>query len=232
MALKKKITKAEHAKLADHFKTEYKADGEDFVLDVDGDEDLGPLKNANERLKAERKEAKDALRKAEERLAELEDGDNKKKGDVAALEKSWEKKLNDQKAEAQTKIDKLTGITTKHLVDNVAISLANELSQKAPKILLPHIKARLAADFEGDEPKTRILDAAGKPSALTLADLKKEFVDNSDFSAIITASKATGGAGGEKKIPGGAPQDKPVILSQLGPKELAAEIKARKEAAT
>jgi hypothetical protein len=33
----------------------------------------------------------------------------------------------------------------------------------------------------------------GKPSALTLADLEKEFVDNKAFAPIIRASNASGG---------------------------------------
>lgn len=229
MALKKKITKAEFEKLSEHFKTEYKAEGDEYKLDLSDDEDLTPLKNANTRLKEEKAEAKRLLKEATEKLELLEEGDNKKKGDVTALENSWKTKLETQANEWKGKTDKLQASLTKTLVGNVALKLASELSTKAPKLLMPHILSRLQANFDGDEPTTRILDAAGKPSALTIEDLKKEFIDNADFSAIITGSKATGGAGSEKKKIGGADEnEKPVDLSRLAPKELAQRIKDNK----
>jgi hypothetical protein len=47
MALKKKISKDDYKKLSDSLKSEYKEDGESYVLDVEGDEggeDVGALK--------------------------------------------------------------------------------------------------------------------------------------------------------------------------------------------
>jgi hypothetical protein len=46
MALKRKLTKAEHAALQPLLQAEYKAEGEDFVLDASGFEDPGELKRA------------------------------------------------------------------------------------------------------------------------------------------------------------------------------------------
>jgi hypothetical protein len=229
MALKKKISKADYEKLAAHFKTEYKADGDDYVLDLDGEEDIGALQRANERNKAEAKENKRLLKEANDKLEAIEEKENKEKGNVTAIENSWKTKLETAKAESEAAVNKYKATLTKSLVDNVASNLAGELSTKAPKLLIPHIKARLAANFDGDEPTTRILDAAGKSSALTIEDLKKEFIDNPDFSAIITGSKATGGAGSEKNK-GGAQnaETKPVIFANLPPKELAQHIKDKK----
>ncbi|WEM33661.1 head scaffolding protein [Pseudomonas phage PSA-KC1] len=98
---------------------------------------------------------------------------------------------------------------------------------------MPHIKSRLMADFEGDTPVTRVLDKDGKPSALTIDELANEFVANKDFSAIITASKASGGAGKPSQNGGGAPKfngqsDKPADLSKMNPAELAAHLKEAK----
>lgn len=233
MALKKKITKAEFEKLAEHFKAEYIEDGEGYRLDVDGEEDTGALKRAKDREAQLRRDAEKKAKELEDRLADIEGDDARKKGDIQTLEKSWQKKLDDQKAEADAKIAKLTGHTTKSLVDNVALALATEIST-SPKILIPHIRQRLQADFEGDEPTTRVLDANGKPSALTIDELKQEFVANKDFSAIIIGSKASGGAGGDKNKGGASKFDKdgkPVDLSKLGPKELASHLKEQKEAA-
>lgn len=230
MALKKKLTKEEHAKLSDHIKAEYIEDGDGFRLDIDGDEDTGALKRAKDREAQLRREAEQKLREAQEQLDALGNDDARKKGDIQTLEKSWQKKLEDQKTEYEGKLGKLTSHTKTQLVDNVAQQIASKISN-APALLLPHIKARLAADFEGDAPITRILDKDGKPSAMTVEELSAEFVANKDFSAIITASKASGGAGKpSNNNGGGAPNhsDKPADLASMNPAQLAEHIKASK----
>jgi len=230
MALKKKLTKAEYDKLSEHFKSEYVEDGDGFRLDIDGDEDTGALKRAKDRESQLRKEAETKLREAQEQLDALGNDDARKKGDIQTLEKSWQSKLDKQKEEYEGRLGKLTTHTQKQLVDNVATQLAAKISN-APALLLPHIKARLQADFEGDAPITRILDKDGKPSAMSLDELQAEFVANKDFSAIITASKASGGAGKpSNNSGGGAPNqsDKPADLASMNPAQLAEHIKASK----
>ncbi|AFB83298.1 head scaffolding protein [Pseudomonas phage vB_PaeS_C1] len=232
MALKKKLTKEEHAKLSDALKAEYIEDGDGFRLDVDGDEDTGALKRAKDREAQLRKDAEKEAKELRERLESIEGDDARKKGDIATLEKSWQSKLEKQREEYEAKVSKLTSHTTKTLVDNVASQLAHKISN-APAIIMPHIKSRLIADFEGDTPVTRVLDKDGKPSALTIDELANEFVANKDFSAIITASKASGGAGKPSQNGGGAPKfngqsDKPADLSKMNPAELAAHLKEAK----
>jgi len=232
MALKKKLTKEEHAKLSDALKAEYIEDGDGFRLDVDGDEDTGALKRAKDREAQLRKDAEKEAKELRERLESIEGDDARKKGDIATLEKSWQSKLEKQREEYETKVSKLTSHTTKTLVDNVASQLAHKISN-APAIIMPHIKSRLIADFEGDAPVTRVLDKDGKPSALTIDELANEFVANKDFSAIITASKASGGAGKPSQNGGGAPKfngqsDKPADLSKMNPAELVAHLKEAK----
>jgi hypothetical protein len=230
MALKRKLTKAEHEALSEHIKGEYVEDGEGYRLDVDGEEDTGALKRAKDRESQLRRDAEAKLREAQEHLDALGNDDARKKGDIATLEKSWQSKLDTQKSEYQTKLDKLTDHTKRQLVDNVAQQLAAKIST-APALLLPHIKARLAADFDGDSPLTRILDKDGNISAMTIEDLSTEFIANKDFSAIITASKASGSAGNPSKNYGGsAPNtnDTPADLATMNPKQLAEHVAARK----
>ena len=230
MALKKKLTKEEHSKLSDHLKAEYIEDGDGFRLDIDGDEDTSALKRAKDREAQLRRDAEAKLREAQEELDRINGDDARKKGDIATLEKSWQKKLDDTKAEYEGKVSKLTTHTTKTLVDNVATQIATKISN-APALLLPHVKSRLQADFEGDSPVTRVLDKDGKPSAMTVEELAAEFVANKDFSAIITASKASGGAGKpSNNNGGGAPNnsDKPADLASMNPAQLAEHIKASK----
>lgn len=235
MALKKKLTKAEYDKLSDGMKGEYIADGEGFKLDLTDDEDTGPLKRALEREKADKNTSKARVAELEAQLEELSTNDARKTGDIAKLEKQWQKKLEDATTAANAKIERLTGHTTKSLVDNVATGIASKIS-RSPALLLPHIKARLQANFEGDEPQTVVLDKDGKPSKMTVEELSQEFVANKDFSAIIIASQASGSAGNANK--GGSASnnnpafktnaDQPADLSKLSPRDLANSIKESK----
>ena len=235
MAMKKKLTKAEYDKLSDDMKKEYIADGDAFKLDLTDDEDVGPLRRALEREKAAKGTSEARVAELEAQLAELETNDAKKKGDIATLEKQWQKKLDDQKAASDVSNGKLSGFLRTQLVDSVAKDLATKIST-APALLIPHIKARLQADLEGDAPATKILDVAGKVSTMTLDDLQKEFVANKDFAAIIKASNASGGAGRpSNQNGGGAPTNQnngATDLSKMGAKEMAAYLTERKEAQT
>lgn len=234
MALKKKITETAYEKLAEHFKGEYKKVGDDYVLDVEGDDDLGELRRAHDRVKQEAKEAKEARDKMKRELDELGDGDARKKGDIATLEKSWKEKMDAEVKKRDDDNAKLRGTLTNTLVDNVAIQLASKLSEKNSKVLLPHIKSRLQADFDGDTPATRVLDKNGKPSALTVDDLQKEFMSDPDFAGIITASKANGGAGSRNPVQngGGAPRmqnEKPADFASMNMQEKVAYLKEKKQ---
>lgn len=231
MALKLKISKEEFEKLSDVIKAEYLSDGEGYKLDALGLEDTGPLKRAHERVKAELSDVNAKLSDAEKQISTL--SDPKKAQDIKLLTTSYEKKLADQQAEFEATNKKNTGFITKTLLDSKAESLATELAGKNAKLILPHIKQRLAADFEGDEPVTRVLDDKGQVSASTIDDLKKEFVANKDFSSIIVGSRASGGAGNQKQnlqFNGGANQnEQSADLSKMTPQQLAAHITAKKE---
>ena len=235
MALKKKLTKAEFEKLSEGLKAEYKEDGEGYKLDLDGDEDTGELKRAKDREVQARKDAEAKAAKLQEQIDSLSDSDARKRGDIETLEKSWKGKLDQANADASAKVLKLQKHANDLLVENVASSLAAKLSD-SPKIIKPHILQRLKADLEGDNAFTRVLDLEGKPSALTIDDLENEFRANKDFSAIIKASKASGGAGSgtdKPKVSGGAgnEQQKLADLSKMAPKDLAAHLTAQKETA-
>lgn len=227
MALKKKLSKAEYDKLSEHIKSEYIEDGDGFRLDIDGDEDTGALKRAKDREAQLRRDAEAQLREAREELDRINGDDARKKGDIATLEKSWQKKLDDQKADYETRVGKLTAHTTKTLVDNVAAQICGKIST-VPSLLMPHVKARLQADFEGDVPVTRVLDKDGKPSAATIDELAAEFVANKEFSSIIVATKASGGATKPTTTTsnGGAGPD--VDLSKMNPAQLAEFVKTSK----
>lgn len=237
MKVKKKISALEFDNLDESIKVLYVADGDNYKLDIDGDEDTGALKRAKDRESQLRRDAEAKLREATQRLEDLESSDAQNSGDVKLLTKSYESKIEKLKGDYDAKVNKLTKSLTNNLVDNTASAIAAKIS-KAPKLLIPHIKARLQADLDGDTPATKVLDAEGNVSASTLADLEAEFIANPDFSAIIIASQSSGGAG-KKGVnnPGGTHQkpntetEKPDI-NAMSNAEFSAYLKAQKESAS
>ena len=238
MALKLNITKEEFDKLPKDIQTEYAADGDGYKLDVAGIEDTGALRRAKDREAQQRREAEKALKEAQDELDRVNGDDARKNGDIATLEKSWQKKLDDANAESTKKIESYKSHIQETLVDSVAMQLASEIST-APAVILPHIKNRLQADFDGDKPATVILDATGTRSTMDIKALKDEFVANKDFSAIIKAGSGNGGGAaknpkdnnsGAANIPstdnnGGGTTD----LTKLDTGDLVALLKAQKE---
>lgn len=236
MTLKRKIDKATFDKLSKDLQAEYVEKDDEYILDLYGgndDDDNGALRRAKARAVQERKDAEKRAKEAEAKLAELDDNDARKSGDIEKLEASWKSKLDAQKAESDATINSKDAFISSTLIDNVANAMAAKIST-SPALILPHIKSRLQADLSGDAPTMKYLDASG--NSTTAEALEKEFVDNKDFASIIVASKAKGGGApdkGQQRL-GGASQKtddgKPVSLASLSGKELAAELAARKEA--
>jgi hypothetical protein len=198
--LKGKITQAEFDALHEEIKKLYKKEGDAFLLQLSPEDDLGALRRAKDREAQTAKDEKDRADKLQKQLEAIEGDDARKKGDIAGLERSWEKKRDDAVAAVQAKLDGAKAFIEKMLVKDKAELLATKLGGKDnAEILTPHIEKRLKAEYaEGADPKTRVLDAAGGISALTLDDLEKEFVANPKFKSIIVVSNASGGASGDK----------------------------------
>lgn len=170
-----------------------------FRLDVDGVPDTTGLKKKVDELLDERKKDQQKAREEADKRAKAE-------GDITALETSWQQKLDEAVGAKDTELSRMTGIVSTLTVGRTAIELASELAvDGAAKALLPHIERRLRMEIVNGEPKVRVLDAEGKPSALTLDQLKEELKADTSLSRIVAGSKATGGgADGGKENGGGA----------------------------
>lgn len=209
--LKSRLTKAEFDALPDALKEYYKAEGDVYLLQSDEAAELRAAKDREAERRAEAERERDRLKaekdEADRKAQEVADAaareKAKKDGDISALEQSWQAKVDAAKAEGKAEADKYKNMLTGLLVDKEAEALAAEISV-SPKLLVPHIRGRLKAELEGEKPVTRVLDAAGQPSALTLAELKQEFVANPDFAAIIRGSNASGGGANGQHSGGGA----------------------------
>lgn len=171
------------------------------------EQETSGLKGKVDELLKETKAAKDARKAAEEKAARDAEEAARKGGDVEALEKSWHAKLEKRERELSAQIESMQGSITTMTVDNVAVRLANEIAVPgSADILIPHIKSRLAAEQRDGQFVTVVRDAAGKPSAATLDDLKTEFTTSPAFAPVIVGSKASGGGASGGGHGGGAAQ--------------------------
>lgn len=192
--------------LDDAQKALYKLDEKSgkYHLDVDPADipDVNGLKTKVQELLDEKKEEQRKAREAAEKAA-------KASGDIAALEQSWQTRLDTETGALKTESQKKDAMLARLTVGRAATEIAAELAVvnngvSSAKALLPHIERRLTMEMDGDEVKVRVLDVNGKPSAMTLEQLKDEFRNDPVFAPLISASKAGGsGADGSKDNGGG-----------------------------
>lgn len=204
--MKIEISKEEYEALSDEMKKAYKAHGKGFKLDIDDSDIAAEARRAKEREKQRADEAEAKVSELEERLSKLEGDDARKRGDIAAIEKSWEKKLKEKEEEFNKKEVKLKDLVEKTLIDHEIDTIANDIFVK-PKRDGRLIRDRVYVEWDKDgNPILRVKDKEGKPSALKLEDLRKETVDNDDFKDILSGSKASGSGGAGGNQGGGAPK--------------------------
>ena len=130
----------------------------------------------------------------------------RKKGDTEALEKSWQAKLAKREAELLEDIKARDTSLENVLVRSTAQTLASELAvEGSAKVLQKHIQDRLAVDTRDGERVTVVLGEDGKPSALTLDDLRNEIAGDKAFAPLIVGSKASGSGAVSSKGGGAAP---------------------------
>lgn len=202
-----KITKEQYDALSAEQKKLFKAEGDGYTM-VGDTEIAAEARRARDREKTRADELATQLQEIKDQLEELQGNDARKNKDIGAIEKSWQDKLTALKTTSDKTTAQLKQQIEKLLIDSSVESIANEIFTK-PKRDARLIRERLKVEYDGETPIVRILDKEGKASALTLADLKKETVDNPEFADILVGSKATGsgGTGGENGA-GGPKQPK------------------------
>lgn len=187
-----------------------------FVLKVKGipqpQNDDGLRKKVDELL-AEKKAEQQKRKEAEEQARREAEENARKKGDIDALEKSWGEKFTARETELLSEKKALEAQVYKLTVGSKATELAAKLAVPgSDSVLLPHISNRLQVETVDGEIKIRVLDLQGKPSALSIEDLEKEFRANEAFKPLIRASSASGsGASGGQ---GGGATKKPSEMNQ------------------
>ena len=156
-------------------------------------EDLSGLKNKVDELLREKKAASQKAREAAEEAdaARLEAA--KKGNDTEALDKSWQEKFNAREVELKKELEELSGTLVKLTSGQTATKIAAEIAvQGSADVLLPHLERRLRTEFRDGSPVTVVLDKDGKPSAMSVDELKAEFQNSAAFAPLIVGTKANG----------------------------------------
>ncbi|MDO4223604.1 MAG: hypothetical protein Q4D05_06225 [Acinetobacter sp.] len=197
----------------------HKNDDGSYQLKVDGLPTEG-LKAKNEQLLGETKKEREKRKELEKQLAEVlsqkeqaMQDELKQKGNIDALEKSYQEKFDKLQHESNSREHALQQQIYQLTVGQTATNLANELAIKgSANVLLPHIQNRLTLD----DSKIRVLDLQGNISALTLDDLKQEFRSNDAFKPLIAGNHSSGsGATGHHQ------QAQPLKRSEMTAKDVA-----------
>jgi hypothetical protein len=129
------------------------------------------------------------------KLADQTKLDNAKtSGDMEALEQSWKDKYTNRETELTNELTGYQKMISDSTSGQQAVMLAAEMSiPGSADVLLPHIKNRLTTEIQDGKPVLRVLDSQGKPSAMSVDDLKKEIESNPAFAPLLIGSKASGG---------------------------------------
>lgn len=188
------------------------------------------MKALEDRLKtieSQRQEEQNKLSAEKERL-EMEAA--KKSGDWTNVEKSYQDKLEQAAKDKESALSEANGIISKLTVGQASQQLANDLFGKNASLMLPHIQSRLQPEINGTEAIVRVLDETGKPSALTIDELKTEFQNKSEFAPFILGSEASGGGSNGGSSRGGSANSSKTFkgdLSTAKASDLVAHINAK-----
>lgn len=223
MPIKANITATEFNVLSDEGKTNYKASGEGFAIDLSGGfittKDPAALLNAKNHEQTLRKAAEKQLldfKTAEQQ--KIDDATAKATADArkAALEgndltaitaqfderfAAMEAKHANELSTRDADVAKQSALVKESRLNAAAAKIATAISI-VPDLLVGKIQSRLELDDAGN---VVAKDGTGGISpAFTMQALQKEFVDNTDYAAIMIGSKASGASGSQTN---GSPVD-------------------------
>ena len=179
----------------------YEQKGDRFQLKVEGVEDVTGLKSKIAELLDEKKAAQKRAEQEAEARAQAAAEAAAKAGDVEALKKSWQEKLSRRETELAEQIKARDARLHDLTVGSTAQSIASEIAVQGSAGVI----ARLVRDrLRYDDGKVVVLDAEGKPSALSVDELKKEISEDPALAPLILGSKASGGGAAGAKGGGAA----------------------------
>lgn len=186
------------------------------VAGVVSEDDVNGLKASRDALLAEKKEQQRLAQEAEAERQRIEREAQEKlakeKGDWEALDQSYKAREQELLNQAQQREETLRKQVYKLTVGESAIKVAAELAKPhAQAILSRFIEERLTLDENNN---VRVLDSQGKPSAMTIEDLKAEFKANAMFQDIVVVNNSSGGGATGGGLGGGAAKNPKDMTTQ------------------
>ena len=205
--------------LEDHIKELYEEKDGAYFLKVSGvvpEDEVAGLKANRDALLTEKHEAKRLKDEAEAEKLRIEreamEEAARQKGDWQALEDSYKAKLAEKETEFTSQAETLRKQVYKLTVGEQAVKLAAEISKPhAQAIMSRFIEERLTLDENNN---VRVLDLQGKPSAMTIDDLKQEFKASAMFQDIVVINNSSGGGATGVGFGGGAAKNPKEMTTQ------------------
>lgn len=204
------IDKAAYDALEPSLQAFYKAQGEDYVLAVEGlpepqNEDVSGLKAKVAELLNEKKDEKLRREQAEEAARIAAEEAARKSGDTEALDRSWNEKHTKALGEKDATLTALQQQVHALTVGATAARLAGELAvQGSSGVLQKLIEPSLSMEIRDGKPVVVVLDAERRPTALTVDEFKNQLFNDAALAPLIAASRATGGGAPGNKSGGAA----------------------------
>jgi hypothetical protein len=210
MALKRRISAEDYAKLAAHFQGEYIKKGDDYFLDAEENDDYRELKTARDNEKAAAKEAKRLAKEAQDKIdemtAEMEDlrtnAEGKTRTESEKLVAAHQREIAKLQKQFDERFNGVNGQLNTLLIDNVADQMANDLFKFTPDIFANSIiKPRLKIVEKDGKAMTVAVDSEG--AEMDVSKLREELVANSKFSDILKPVNKASGGGATAGLGGG-----------------------------
>jgi hypothetical protein len=199
-----------------------------------GEESATGLKTALQKEKEEAAGIKAKLATFEaEKAKEIEAArkkaleDARSTGDFAAIEKDYQRQLKEAKDALAAKEAEATERLKQDAVNKEIEGLAKMFV--SPALAKTFIKERLTAEIVEGQPIVRVLSKDGKASALSVEDLKKEFLTDGELKSSLIATKGAGGGSGAPTAGGGsgAVVDDKFDAANAKPADLIARLEAK-----
>jgi hypothetical protein len=228
--MKYKLTSEEHSGLEESTRGLYEEQSDSFILKVEGLDEHFVSKEKKDIVEAHRKNAESRLQEAEAREIKLLKDIEKSKGGKDEIEEIRNQHISElnkirEEYEAKEAISKQESY--KSMVDVESDKFAQE-HFIVPSAIRRLFSDRLVVEEVNGHPVIRTKELDGKPSIKSVEDLKKEFLDNKEFSPIIKASLGSG-SGAEKSERGGnfSGAGKEIDILTASPKDLVRAISQR-----
>ncbi len=190
-----------------------------IVPDGKTEEDAGALKrslDAEREAKRQIAQERDALKlketEAEKTAREAREKAIRDGGNVTDIEKMYREKAAADKAAADAILASRTAEITRLAVEVEVSRIANLFT--IPEVMKPIIRQHLKADFDSNgQTFIRVLDAAGQPTANSIAEFETNLLAKPEYKSIIPSSNGSGS--GATKPNGGGSGATPTKLSDF-----------------